>query len=131
MLSSTTKRLEGRFDVQMVEETYFDEPSDKDPDRITEETIRLAKRRGDELSITHFVIASSTGFVANKALDVLADRALVFVGETRDWYDKGFLKELESKNTHVIFSDEVKYSYRSDVQVALRRLSEGAKVCPE
>jgi len=117
--------------MQRAQVTYFDKKSDADPERITEETLRLAKRRGDDLGIRHFVIASSTGFVAKKALDVLADRALIFVGEVREWYDKGFLKELENKNVPVIFSHEVKYSYVSDVQVAFRRLSEGAKVCPE
>jgi len=117
--------------MQRVEVMYFDKTSDEDPERITVETFRLAKKRGEELGIEHFVIASSTGFVAKKALDVLIDKALVFVGEARDWYDKGFLKELESKNIPVIFSHEVKYNYASDAQVALRRLSEGAKVCPE
>lgn len=117
--------------MQAVQVTYFDKTSDEDPERITGETLRLAKSRGEELGIMHFVIASSTGFVAKKALDVLVDRALVFVGEVRDWYDKGFLKELESKNVPVIFSHEVKYSYAGDVQVAFRHLSEGAKVCPE
>jgi len=117
--------------MQRVQVTHFDKTSDGDPERITEETLRLAKRRGDEIGVTHFVIASSTGFVAKKALDELVDRALVFVGEAREWYDKGFLKELASKNIHVIFSHEVKYTYASDVQVAFRRLSEGAKVCPE
>jgi len=117
--------------MQAVQVTYFDKTSDKDPERITGETLRLAKRRGDELGIAYFVIASSTGFVAKKALDELADRVLIFVGEDGEWYDKGFLKELESKNIPVIFSHEVKYSYASDIQVAFRRMSEGAKVCPE
>jgi len=111
--------------------TYFEKTSDEDAQRITSETLRLAKKRGDELGITCFVIASSTGFVAKKALDVLAGRSLVFVGESREWYAKDFLKGLESKNIPVIFSREVKYSYPSDVQSAFRRLSEGAKVCPE
>jgi len=117
--------------MQRVQVTYFDKTSDADPERITEENLNLAGRRGDELNIKDFVIASSTGFVAKKALDVLANRALVFVGEAREWFDKGFLKELESKNIHVIFSHEVKYRYTSEVQSAFRRLSEGVKVCPE
>jgi len=117
--------------MERKEVTYFDKTSDEDPERITEETFKLAKRRGDELGITHFVIASSTGFVAKKALDMLSNCAMVFVGEAREWYDKNFLKELESKKIRVVFSHEVKYSYPTDVQVAFRRMSEGAKVCPE
>jgi len=117
--------------MQTVQVTYFDKTSDMDREGITGETLRLAKRRGDELGITRFVIASSTGFVARKALSVLGDKALVFVGEDRDWYDKGFLKELESKKAPVAFSHEVKYTYPNAAQAALRRLSEGVKVCPE
>ena len=117
--------------MQRVEVTYFDKTSDSDPERITEETLRLAKRRADELAITQFVIASSTGLVAKKALDLLADKTLVLIGETREWYEKGFPKELESKGVRMIFSHEVKYNYANDVQAAFRRLSEGAKVCPE
>jgi len=117
--------------MEKVEVTYFDKTSDEDTERITGETLRLAKKRGDELGIKHFVIASSTGFVAKKSMKILTDKVLVFVGETREWYDKSFLEELESKNIPVIFSHEVKYGYVSDVQVAYRRLSEGAKVCPE
>ncbi len=117
--------------MRVVQVTYFNKTSDEDPERITEETVKLAKRRGDDLGIAYFVIASSTGFVAKKALDEIVDKTLIFVGEAREWFNKGFLKELESKNIPVIFSHEVKYSYASDVQVAFRRLSEGAKVCPE
>jgi len=117
--------------VQKIQATYFDKTSDEDPERITDETLRLAKKRGDELGIKNFVLASSTGFVATKASVFLTDKSLVFVGETRDWYDKDFLKDLESRKIPVIFSHEVKYNYPADVQTAYRRMSEGAKVCPE
>jgi len=117
--------------VQRVQVTYFEKTSDEDPEEITEETIKLAKKRGDELGIKHFVVASSTGFVAKKALALLADKSLVFVGSARDWYEKDFLRELESKRVSILFSHEVRYSYPADVQAAYRRVSEGAKVCPE
>jgi len=117
--------------MQRVQVIYFDKTSDKDPGWITEETLKLAKKRGDELRIKNFVVASSTGFVAKKALALLADRSLVFVGEVRDWYEEDFLKELESKRVPILFSHEVEYNYPADVQIAYRRMSEGAKVCPE
>ncbi len=117
--------------MQVVQVTYFNRTSDEDPEVITAETLRLSRRRGDELGITHFVIASSTGIVAKKALNMLADRSLVFVGEARDWYDQDFLEELKRRDIPVIFCREVKYSYPSDVQSAFRCMSEGVKVCPE
>jgi len=117
--------------MQRVQVTYFEKTSDEDPERITEETLKLAKKRGDELGIKSFVVASSTGFVAKKALALLADKGLVLVGEARDWYEKDFLRELERKGVPILFSHDVKYSYPADVQAAYRRMSEGAKVCPE
>jgi len=117
--------------MQRVQVTYFGKTSDEDPKGITEETLKLAKKRGDELGIKHFVMASSTGFVAKKALALLADKSLIFVGEARDWYEKDFLRELERKGVPILFSHEVGYDYSADVQAAYRRMSEGAKVCPE
>jgi len=117
--------------VQRVQVTYFDKTSDEDPEGITEETLKLARKRGDELGIKHFVVASSTGFVAKKALALLADKSLVFVASARDWYEKDFLRELESRGVPILFSHEVRYSYPADVQTAYRCLSEGVKVCPE
>jgi len=117
--------------VQRVQVTYFDKTSDEDPEGITEEILKLARKRGDELGIKNFVVASSTGFVAKKALALLADKSLVFVGEARDWYEKDFLRELERKGVPSLFSHEVRYNYPADVQTAYRRMSEGAKVCPE
>lgn len=117
--------------MQAVHVTYFDRTSDDDPGPITEETLRIARRRGEELGIKHFVIASTRGFVARKARAELSGGITIFVGEARKSFDQDLLKELESKNIPVIFSHEAHYSYPSDVQVAYRRLSEGAKVCPE
>ncbi len=117
--------------MQRVQVTYFDKTSDEDPEEITGETLKIARNRGDELGIKIFVVASSTGFVAKKALALLADKSLVLVGEARDWYGKDFLKELESRGVPVLFSHEIKYNYPTDVQTAYRRLSEGVKVCPE
>jgi len=117
--------------VHRVQVTYFDKTSNEDPEGITEETLNLARKRGDELGIKNFVVASSTGFVAKKALALLADKSLVFVGSARDWYEKDFLKELQRKGVPILFSHEVKHSYPDDVQTAFRCMSEGVKVCPE
>ncbi|MEM2936239.1 MAG: pyruvate kinase alpha/beta domain-containing protein [Candidatus Bathyarchaeia archaeon] len=117
--------------MERVQVTYFEKTSDEDPEGITKETLKLAKKRGDELGIKSFVVASSTGFVAKKALALLADTSLILVGGARDWYEKDFLKELERKGVPTLFSHEVRYSYPADVQSAYRRMSEGAKVCPE
>jgi len=117
--------------VQRVQVTYFDKTSDEDPEGITEETLKLAKKRGNDLGIKSFVVASSTGFVAKKALALLADKSLVIVASARDWYEKDFLRELESRGVPILFSHRVRYSYPADVQTAYRCLSEGVKVCPE
>jgi len=117
--------------MQPVGVTYFDKTSDKDPEGMTRQTLRLALKRGDELGIKYFVVASSTGLVAKMALSELAGRRLVVVGEDRSWYDGVLLKDLRSKAVPTLFSREIPYSYPSDVQAALRRFCEGAKVCPE
>jgi len=121
----------GDLDMQPVGVTYYDKTSDKDPEGITRQTLSIARKRGKELGIEHFVVASSTGLVARMASAELAGRTAVVVGEDRSWYDKALLEELQSKKVPVLFSREIPYSYPSDVQTALRRFCEGAKVCPE
>lgn len=114
-----------------VQVTYFDRTSDDDPEGVTEEALKLARKRAEELGIRRFVIASTRGFVAKKALALLGDKALVFVGIARDSYEKGFLEELAEGGVPVVFSDEVEYEYPPEVQTAYRRMGEGVKVCPE
>ncbi len=115
----------------MPDVTYFDRTSDKDPEGMTRQTLRIAKKRANELGIDHFVVASSTGLVARIASAELAGRNLVVVGEDRSWYEKGLLEDLRMKKIPVLFSRECPYSYPDDAQAALRLFCEGAKVCPE
>lgn len=117
--------------MQRVQVAYFDKTSEEDPERITEETLKFAKKRGKELGIKNFIVASSTGFTAKKALTLLDAKSLIVVASARDWYEKDFIKELESKKAPIIFSHEVKYNYPADIQAGYRCMSEGAKVCPE
>jgi len=117
--------------MESIGVTYFDKTSDKDPEGITKKTLSLARKRAKDLGIEHFVVASSTGLVARMALVALAGRKVVVVGEDRSWYDAGLIRDLQSNKVMILFSREVSYTYPEDVQAALRRFCEGAKVCPE
>ena len=116
----------------------------------TEETLRLAKERGEELGIRHFVIASTLGPTAIQALEIFedADVTFTFVGHVsrnfpknvqRELEAKGepkdfppeLRRELEAKGHSVAFLGEVNPRIPLGVQNAYRRLAEGFKVVTE
>lgn len=99
----------------------------------TEKTLKLAKKRALELGIKKTVIASTHGYTAQEALEVFkgTDVQLVVVGTERDLFSKNLLQILRDKENPVIFSNEVEYIYPEFTRNALKKLSEGVKVCME
>jgi len=77
----------------------------------TEETMRLAKERGDELGIRNIVVASYTGYTAEKALEVFEGYNLVVVAgvvgfrePNLDRFPPELKKEIEGKGGSVVRS---------------------------
>jgi hypothetical protein len=95
----------------------------------TEETLRLAKIRAQELGIKNIVLASTNGYTAEKALEILDDVQLIVGGIERESFDKDLLKKLEGIGVPIFFSEEVDYTYPEMRQNAFKKLSEGVKVC--
>lgn len=95
----------------------------------TEETLRLAKIRAQELGIKNVVLASINGYTAKKALEIFKDVRFIVVGLDRGSFDKDLLRKLEGKKVPILFSREVEYAYPEIMRNAFRKLSEGVKVC--
>lgn len=116
----------------------------------TEETLRLAKERGVELGVRHYVIASTLGPTAIKALEIFEDAEATFTfvghvsrnfpknvrqeldsrGELKD-FPPELRRELEAEGHSVVFLGEVNPRIPLKVQNAYRRLAEGFKVVTE
>lgn len=94
----------------------------------TEATLRFAKIRAQELGIKNIVLASSNGYTAGKALEILKDVRFIVVGLERE-SDKDLLRKLEDKGVPIVFAKDVEYSYPDIMKNAFRKLSEGVKVC--
>lgn len=95
----------------------------------TEATLRLAKMRAQELGIKHIVLASSTGYTARKAFEILTGIPFIVVGPDRESFETDFLHKLEDNGVPILFSREVEYIYSERMRNAFRKLSEGVKVC--
>jgi len=109
--------------------TYFEVSGKENVDR----TLELVKRLAEEHGFKNVIIASTTGFTAEKAYDVFRnmDVTLTFVGTERNRFPIDLLKKLEEKRHHVCFSREISYDYPELAKLAYRRFSQGVKVAVE
>jgi hypothetical protein len=102
----------------------------------TEATLRLVRERAEKRGIKNVVLASVTGFSAEKALEIFKDSKikLTVVGLKGPGFPE-FPKELQEKlkrlGHNVCYASDVKYEFPETVQDTLRRFSEGFKVCVE
>ncbi len=102
----------------------------------TEATLRLVKERAEKRGIKNVVLASVTGFSAEKALEIFKDSEikLTVVGLKGPGFPE-FPKELQEKlkklGHNLCYASDVKYEFPETVQDTLRRFSEGFKVCVE
>jgi hypothetical protein len=76
---------------------YFEKPGRQN----TDETLRLAKERADELNIRNIVIASSTGATGVKALKLLKDYNLIVVSSVTGFLESNS-QRFFSKNRAII-----------------------------
>ncbi|MCW4039592.1 MAG: hypothetical protein NWE83_02445 [Candidatus Bathyarchaeota archaeon] len=76
-------------------------------------TLGLVKRVAEEQGIHTLVIASTSGFTAEKAVETLHDlgASFTFVGTARSRFSSEVLKQLEETGHHVCFSREVPCDY--------------------
>jgi hypothetical protein len=109
--------------------TYFKVAGKENIDK----TLELVKRMAEEHGIKNVIVASITGFTAEKAFEVLKDMdvTLTFVGTEKNRFASNLQKKLEEKGHHVCFSREVSYDYPDSVKNAFRRFSAGVKVAVE
>ncbi|MEM4576196.1 MAG: pyruvate kinase alpha/beta domain-containing protein [Candidatus Nezhaarchaeales archaeon] len=103
----------------------------------TEATLRLAKERAIERGVKNVVVASISGFSAEKALEVFKDTGIKLTIVSLKGFAgfKGLPVELEERlkkmGHNVCYASDIKYQYPMEVQDAFRRLCEGFKVCVE
>ena len=105
--------------------TYFEKMGKE----FTEQTLSLARQRAEELGLKCVVLASYTGFTAEKALEIFAGERfhLIVVGGARKDFPEALREHLESKGHHVIFSAEVRHDFSELVARAYQGFSEGTK----
>lgn len=110
-----------------METVYFNKTGKEN----TEETLKLAKKVAGEEGIDDIVLASTTGYTAEKAIEICAGLRLIVVGIERSDFPSELIEKLERDGNKVYFSREEEYDYPSDMQTAFRRFSEGTKVAVE
>jgi len=109
--------------------TYFEVAGKENIDK----TLELVKRMAEEHGIKNVIVASITGFTAEKAFEVFKDMdvTLTIVGTERNRFSSDLLRKLEERGHHVCFSREFSYDYPDLVKLAFRRFSAGVKVAVE
>lgn len=110
-----------------METIYFNKTGKEN----TEETLKLAKRVADQKGIKNIVLASTTGYTAEKAIEICEGLKITAVGEERSAFPSELINGLEKDGHKVYFGDEEEYSYSEDMQTAFRRFSQGTKVAVE
>ena len=109
--------------------TYFETAGKENIDK----TLELVKRLVEELGIKHVIVASITGFTAEKVFEIFKDMdvTLTVVGTERSRFSSDLQRKLGDKGINVCFSREVSYDYPDLVKLAFRRFSQGVKVAVE
>ena len=110
-----------------METIYFNKTGKEN----TEETLKLAKKVASEEGIEDIVLASTTGYTAEKAMEICQGLRLIVVGIKRSSFPSELIEKLERDGHKVYFSHEEEYDYPSDMQTAFRRFSQGTKVAIE
>jgi len=102
----------------------------------TEATLRLVRERAEKRGIKNVVLASVTGFSAEKALEIFKDSKIKLTvvglkGPGFPEFPKKLQEKLKKLGHNFCYAPDVKYEFPETVQDTLRRFSEGFKVCVE
>lgn len=101
----------------------------------TDKTLEIVKERLQKGDVRKIVLASVTGYTAEKALTVFKDMGvnIIVVGLRR--LGPGFPLELKQKleqaGHKVLFAEDIVINFPEDVKETLWRFCEGMKVCVE
>lgn len=101
----------------------------------TEKTLEIVRERLQRGDIKKVVIASVSGYSAEKALSILKDTGANIIVVSLRGLGPGFPAELkqrlEQAGHKVIFAEDVPIEFPEEVKGALWRFCEGMKVCVE
>ena len=97
---------------------------------FTDQALEIASARAAALGIRDIILASSTGYTMERALQAFSgqDVRLIAVGGERGKVPGDTISRFEAAGHHVIFVDEVGGEWPETVVNAYRRLCEGMKV---
>jgi len=117
----------------MEEKIVYFESSGK---HNTEATLKLVKEKAEKRKIKSVILASITGFSAEKALEIFKDTGIKLTvvslkGLGFPSFSESLRQKLEQLGHTVCFASDVKYEFPKMVQETLWRFSEGVKVCVE
>lgn len=105
----------------------------------TDDTLKLAREKAAEKGIKNVVLASITGFSAEKALEAFKDTGVKLTvvslrgppGSPFPGFPESLRLRLLGEGHNFCYASDIKYHFPEDVQKALCRFSEGLKVCVE
>lgn len=106
----------------------------------TETTLKLARERAEKRNIKNVVLASITGFSAEKALEIFkgTDIKLTVVGlgsrggpSPFPGFPESILEKLKQSGHNFCSATDIKYEFPEEVQKTLCRFCEGMKVSVE
>ncbi|MBS7646346.1 MAG: pyruvate kinase alpha/beta domain-containing protein [Candidatus Bathyarchaeia archaeon] len=102
----------------------------------TETTLKLVKERAEKRAIKNIVLASITGFSAEKALEIFKDSNVKLTvigirGPKFPEFPKTLQDKLKQLGHNFCYASDFQYEYPEQVQDTLRRFGEGLKVCVE
>ncbi len=105
---------------------YFDELGKAN----TEDTLRLAREKAKSHDISNVLIASHTGFTADKALEVFKDSgiSLTFIGSTRVRFSNEMYAKVLEHGYKVAFASEYGHELPDVANLVFRRFCEGMRV---
>lgn len=117
----------------MEEKIVYFESSGK---HNTEATLKLAKDRAVKRNIKNVLVASISGFSAEKTLEIFKDTdvrlSIVSLGSSgRNSIPEIIKEQLKLSGHRLCFSGDVEYEWPDIAITAFRRFSEGIKVCVE
>ncbi|MEM2074238.1 MAG: pyruvate kinase alpha/beta domain-containing protein [Nitrososphaeria archaeon] len=102
----------------------------------TEDTLKLAKERAEKRGIKNIILASISGYSAEKALEIFKDTNVMFTvvglkGPNFPTFPENLKLKLEELGHNLVFAQDVDYVFPDDVKKTLWRFGEGIKVCVE
>ena len=83
-----------------VKTVYFDKPGREN----TDEVLRVARRRAEELGIKTIVVASNTGDTAAKAVELFSGIKVIAVSHATGWHEPN-IQEFTEENRKIVESN--------------------------